>query len=74
MRRYARLREPVKCNHKDSIYKIMLHQTKEGVFLYQYCSANAVLSSFDAWHPDVESVYEDWKDELDENGWIDYTV
>lgn len=71
MRRYAYLRKPLKCNRKDSIYKIMLHQTREGVFLYQYCSADAVQSSFDVWYPDAESVYEDWNDELDENGWID---
>ncbi len=71
MRKYAYLREPLKCNNKDSIYKIMLHQTEEGVFLYKYCSVDAVQCSFDEWYPDIESIYEDWNDELDENGWID---
>jgi len=29
MRRYAYLKEPIKTNKKDSIYKIMLYQTKK---------------------------------------------
>ena len=32
---------------------------------------DAVQCSYDAWYPDVESVYEDWNDEIDERGWID---
>lgn len=71
MRKYAVLKEPIKCNNRDSIYKIMLHQTKNEVFLYQYCSIDAIQCSFDAWYPDIESVYEDWNDEIDEHGWID---
>lgn len=69
MRQYAILKQPIKCNKKDCVYKIMLHETKNEVFLYQYCSVNAVQCSFDIWYPDVESVYEDWNDEIDENGW-----
>lgn len=71
MRKYAVLKEPIKCNNRDSIYKIMLHQTKNEVFLYQYCSIDAIQCSFDTWYPDVESVYEDWNGEIDEQGWID---
>lgn len=71
MRKYAFLKEPYKCNEKDFVYKIMLHETKDGVFLYQYCSMDAVQCSFDGWYPDVEAVYEDWNDEIDERGWID---
>ena len=38
MRRYAYLKEPIKTNKKDSIYKIMLYQTKkDGVYLFMYC-------------------------------------
>ena len=43
MRKYAVLKEPIKCNNRDSIYKIMLHQTKNEVFPYQYCSIDAFL-------------------------------
>lgn len=71
MRRYAYLKEPVQCNDKDFIYKIMLCQQKGGVFLFLYCSPDAVRCSFDNWYPDVESVYEDWNDDIDERGWID---
>lgn len=71
MRKYAFLKEPIKCNQKDFIYKIMLYQTKNEVLLYQYCSLDSISCSYDAWYPDVESVYEDWNDEIDEQGWID---
>ena len=34
MRRYAYLKEPIKTNKKDYIYKIMLYQTKkDGVYV-----------------------------------------
>lgn len=71
MRKYAILKEPIPCNKKDFIYKIMLYQTKKDVYLFKYCSMDAVQCSYDAWYPDVESVYEDWNDEIDERGWID---
>lgn len=71
MRKYAVLKKPLKCNKTDYIYKIMLHQTKNEVLLYQYCSINAIQCAFDAWYPDLESVYEEWNDVIDERGWID---
>ena len=71
MRKYAVLKEPLKCNETDYIYKIMLHQTKNEVLLYQYCSIDAIQCAFDAWYPDVESVYEEWNDVIDESGWIE---
>lgn len=72
MRRYAYLKEPMKTNKKDYVYKIMLYQTKkEGVCLFMYCSREAVQCSFDGWYETVEEVYEDWSDMIDEKGWID---
>ena len=72
MRKYAYLKKPFKCNKKDYIYKIMLYQTKrDGVFLFQYCSVDAIQCSFDQYYDDIEDVYEDWDDEIDERGWID---
>ncbi len=71
MRKYAVLKESIKCNDKDYIYKIMLYKTKNDVYLFQYCSIDAIQCSFDVWYPDVESVYEDWDDKIDEHGWID---
>lgn len=72
MKKYAYLKEPIKCNKKDFIYKIMLYETqKEGVYLFEYCSLDAIQCSFDSWYPDVESVYEECNDVIDERGWID---
>jgi hypothetical protein len=71
MRRYAYLKEPIKTNKKDSIYKIMLYQTKkDGVYLFMYCQKDAVQCSFDYWYKTVEDVYEDWNDLVNEKGWI----
>ena len=50
----------------------MLYQTKnEGVFLFQYCSIDAIQCSFDQYYNDLEDIYDDWNDEIDERGWID---
>ncbi len=72
MRKYAYLKEPIKCNNKDFIYKIMLYKAKkDGVYLFEYCSLEADRCSFDSWYPDVEFVYEVWNDVIDERGWIE---
>lgn len=71
MRKYAYLKEPYECNEDISIYKVMFHTQEDGVILYQYCSPDAVMSSFDLFYHTVEEVYEDWDFELDERGWID---
>lgn len=71
MRKYAYLKKPVKCNSRDYIYKIMLCEYKQGVYLFEYCSPDAVHCSYDQWYADVQDVYDDWNDEIDENGWID---
>ena len=71
MRKYAVLKEPIKCNKEEFVYKIMLYQTLNDVYLFEYCSMDAVQCSYDMWYPDVESVYEDWNDAIDECGWID---
>ena len=72
MRKYAFLKNPMKCNKSDYIYKIMLYQTKnEVVFLFQYCSIDAIQCSFDQYYNDLEDIYDDWNDEIDERGWID---
>lgn len=71
MRKYAYLKKPVKCSSRDYIYKIMLYEYKQGVYLFEYCSPDAVRCSYDQWYADVQDVYDDWNDEIDENGWID---
>ena len=46
MRKYAYLKEPLKCNKKDYVYKIMLFENKDGVYLFEYCSPDAVMRLF----------------------------
>ena len=37
-----------------------------------YCQKDAVQCSFDDWYENIEDVYEDWNEFIDENGWIDF--
>ena len=72
LRRYAYLKNPIQCNEKDFIYKIMLYKIKENeIFLFKYCSKDAVICSFDDYYNDLNDLYDDWNDEIDEKGWID---
>ena len=56
MRKYAYLKNPQKCNDKEYIYKIMLHTQKEGVYLYEYCSLDAIFCSYDQLYFDVKDI------------------
>ena len=71
MRRYAYLKEPIKCNRKDYVYKIMLHTQNDGVLLYQYCSLDAIQCSYDQFYYNVEDIYDEWNCEIDDRGWLD---
>ena len=42
MRKYAVLKKPVRCNGGEIIYKIMLHTTKDGIYLYKYDAPDAL--------------------------------
>lgn len=48
----------------------MIHEFKEGVFVYLYSSIDAVFSSNDHYYNDVADALEDWDFEIDERGWI----
>ncbi|MCR5205705.1 MAG: hypothetical protein K6E47_11665 [Lachnospiraceae bacterium] len=71
MRKYAYLKEPIKCNMKDYIYKIMFYRTKDGILLFEYCSRDAVQCSYDGQYDFIEDLYEEWDDLIDEKGWIE---
>lgn len=71
MRKYAHLKNPLKCNDKDYIYKIMIHTQKDGVYLYEYCSLDANQCSYDIYYDDIEDIYEEWDCRIDERAWID---
>lgn len=71
MRMYGFLKEPYKTNEKDMIYKIMIHKIKkQGVYVYLYTSPEAVFCSYDIYYEELEDVFEDWKDKIDEKGFI----
>lgn len=56
MRRYAYLKEPLKCNKKQFIYKIMIHKDCGGYYLYEYCSIDAVQCTFDAFYDSIDDI------------------
>ena len=71
MRKYTYLKEPLKCNKKDYVYKIMLFENKDGVYLFEYCSTDAVMCSFDSFYDSLDGVYEEWNELIDERGWME---
>jgi hypothetical protein len=71
MRKYAYLKEPLPCNEGSRVFKIMLYETGEGIYLFEYCSPDAVQCSFDRFYDSVEDLYEDWNDLIDDRGWTE---
>ena len=71
MRKYACLKEPLKGNDKEYIYKIMVYEAKEGFYLFRYNSPDAVLCSSDSCYESLVDLFDDWNDLIDEKGWID---
>ena len=71
MRKYARLKAPYKVDEKTSIYKIMLYEAEEGVYLFGYSDPDAVQCSSDRCYDSPEDLYADWNELIDETGWIE---
>lgn len=71
MRKYAHLKEPLKCNNKQFIYKIMIYRDCGGYYLFEYCSKDAVQCTFDVFYDSIDDIYEVWNELIDERGWID---
>ena len=71
MRKYAYLKEPLKCNAKDCVYKIMLCEVKGGFSLFEYFSPDAVMCSADLLYDSLEDLYAEWDELIDGRGWID---
>lgn len=69
MRKYAYLKEPIKIDGTDPIYKIMLYKAKSGFYLFEYESPDAVMCSNDRYYESLEDLYDDWNDLIDERGW-----
>ena len=71
MRKYAYLKTPLNADDGQSVFKIMLYEADEGVYLFQYSSPDAVLCSSDLFYPSADEVYEEWNSLIDEQGWVD---
>ena len=71
MRKYAYLKEPLTCDKNRYIYKIMLYDTNEGVYLFEYSSLDAVQCSSDRCYGSLAELYDDWNELLDARGWIE---
>ena len=71
MRKYARLREPLKTSENTFIYKIMLFEAEDGIYLFEYSDPDAVQCSSDRCYDSLENLYADWDELIDENGWIE---
>ena len=70
MRKYAYLKQPLVAHECQSVYKIMLYETEEGICLFEYESPEAVQCSADLLYDSLDDLYDDWNELLDENGWI----
>ena len=71
MRRYAWLKEPHTRDSGGRVYKVMLYENDEGVYLFEYTSPEAVQCSSDRFYPSPEELYDDWNALIDERGWIE---
>ena len=71
MRKYAVLKEPVRCNGGEIIYKIMLHTTKGGIYLYKCDAPDALECAHDDFYEDLDALHEVWDALVDDNGWIE---
>ena len=70
MRKYAYLKEPLKYD-EGYIYKVMLYETEEGFYLFEYDSPDAMVCSADLLYESLEDLYDDWNELVDERGWIE---
>ena len=71
MRKFAILKEPIERDDGSCIFKIMLFEATEGVYLFEYSSLDAVQSSSDLCYDSLADLYDDWNDLVDGNGWIE---
>ncbi len=71
MRQYARLKEPHPAAGHPEIFKIMLYEAREGVYLFLYDSPEAVQCVSDRLYDSPEALHEDWDSLIDERGWME---
>ena len=70
MRKYAFLKEPLPRAEGGAVFKIMLYEAAECVYLFEYAGPDAVQCASDRLYESLDEVYDDWNALLDERGWI----
>ena len=71
MRKYAYLQKPLIHSDSDAVVKVMLYESEEGIYLFEYSSLDAVQCTSDRLYDSLADLYEDWNDLIDENGWME---
>ncbi|MBQ6375031.1 MAG: hypothetical protein IJJ45_11185 [Clostridia bacterium] len=71
MRKYAWLRKPCKLDEHTYIYKIMLYEAEDGIYLFEYASPDAIQCASDRCYDSLEELHDDWDERIDERGWIE---
>ena len=71
MRKYAFLKEPAASGDGRRVFKIMLYEAPEGIYLFEYDSPDALRCSADRLYASLEELTEDWNGLLDGRGWIE---
>ena len=63
MRKYAYLKMPLAVNETDFIFKIMLYETVQGVYLFEYFNSHEMLQcSADLYYDSLDDLYEHSED------------
>ena len=71
MRKFAYLKEPLQHNESNCTVKIMLYETQDNIYLFEYCSPDAFQCSSDRRYESLEELYGEWNDLIDERGWTE---
>lgn len=53
----------------SSTKKILVHDKKDGTFVYQYANINAKYGSYDAYYNNLDEALSSWQDDIDDKGW-----
>ena len=70
MRKYAYLKEPLMRDGERPVCKVMMHDTGDGVYLYEYDSPDAVFCCADLFYASEEDVHEEWDGLIEDRTWI----
>lgn len=70
MRKYAYLKEPL-MQEDRLIYKVMMYEAEEGIYLFAYDRPDAVQCCSDLLYVSMEELLEEWNERIDDRGWTE---